>query len=181
MFGLYCSYFRYRTKCPQEGSVCVVTVGRVFPIVDEAMPLIDPNKTDPNSLKKWEGKSFTRRACVPPNSRMSATRIVRRRFLERKCKFLEIFIGFIFYSSENTTMNATSTCATCAIPSPAIRGDFCRCRTNETWNPAETRKQPSKLQYRFFSFFLRRFLINYFYVFGQFLHEFLQIISKKYF
>jgi len=58
---------RYRTKCPQEGSVCVVTVGRVFPIVDDAMPLIEPNKTDPESLKKWEGKSFTRRACVPPN------------------------------------------------------------------------------------------------------------------
>lgn len=57
----------YRAKCPQEGSVCVVTVGRVFPIVDEAMPAIDPNNTDPNSLKKWEGKSFTRRACVPPN------------------------------------------------------------------------------------------------------------------
>jgi len=57
----------YRQKCPQEGSVCVVTVGRVFPIVSEKMPQIDPNKTDPETLKKWEGKSFTRRACVPPN------------------------------------------------------------------------------------------------------------------
>ena len=82
------------------------------------------------------------------------------------------YLRFKFNHSENTTMNATFTCAICATPSPAIRGDFCRCRTNETWNPAETRKQPSKLQYRFFSFFLPRFLINHIYVFGQFLHEF---------
>ena len=64
-FILY--FFRFRTKCPQEGSVCVATVGRVFPIVNETMPTIDPNITDPDSLKKWEGKSFTRRACVPPD------------------------------------------------------------------------------------------------------------------
>ena len=58
--------FRFRYVCPVE-SECIVTIGRVWPIVEEAPPKIS-NETEKEEAEKvmgkYEGKNFIKRSCV---------------------------------------------------------------------------------------------------------------------
>ena len=64
---LYIFFFRFRYVCPVE-SECIVTIGRVWPIVEEVPPKIsnETEKEEAEKLmgKKYEGKNFIKRSCV---------------------------------------------------------------------------------------------------------------------
>jgi len=59
--------FSFRKICPVE-SYCVVTVGRVYPKIDESPPTITNTTTKEEAdklMSKFEGKTFVKRDCLP--------------------------------------------------------------------------------------------------------------------
>ena len=59
--------FSFRKICPAE-SYCVVTVGRVYPKVNEDPPSISNTTTKEEAdklMSKFEGKAFVKRDCLP--------------------------------------------------------------------------------------------------------------------
>ena len=57
----------FRKICPTE-SYCVVTVGRVYPKVNEDPPLISNAATKEEAdklMSEFEGKAFVKRDCLP--------------------------------------------------------------------------------------------------------------------
>lgn len=59
----------FRTVCPVE-SQCIVTIGRIWPIIDEEPPAItnETSKEDAETkMKKFEGKNFVKRDCIARN------------------------------------------------------------------------------------------------------------------
>ena len=59
--------FSFRKICPTE-SYCVVTVGRVYPKVNEDPPSISNTTTKEEAdklMSKFEGKAFVKRDCLP--------------------------------------------------------------------------------------------------------------------
>ena len=68
-FSLLIQNFSFRKICPVE-SYCVVTVGRVYPKINEEPPSISNTTTKEEAEKlmsKFEGKAFVKRDCLPIN------------------------------------------------------------------------------------------------------------------